>query len=138
GWSSDTIGASEQVAGISHPLGDYKRISFGQRTRDVTIRFADGERMPASVGYQVDWSQGVTQGGSSGSPMLATIGAKQYLVGTLTGGPDVDENNDAQVCRISNMNASYGRFSAAFPYLSAILTSTSGNTSNTPQGSITA
>jgi len=70
--------------------------------------------------------------------MLATINATQYLVGTLTGGPDVDENNDAQVCRISNLNASYGRFSAAFPYLSAILTSTSGNTSSTPQGAITA
>jgi hypothetical protein len=71
--------------------------------------------MPASVGYQVDWLQGVTQGGSSGSPMLANINGKQYLVGTLTAGPDVDENNDLQVCRVSNLVASYGRFSAAVP-----------------------
>ncbi len=87
GWSADEIGGSEDVVSISHPLGDYKRIAFGQRTRDATIRFSNGERMPANAGYQVGWSQGVTQSGSSGSPMLRTIGGKQYVVGTLSAGP---------------------------------------------------
>jgi lysyl endopeptidase len=59
GWSAEPIASDEQVIGISHPRGDYKRIAFGQRTRDVTIRFSDGERMPANVGYQVSWSEGV-------------------------------------------------------------------------------
>lgn len=123
GWSADPISAAEQVIGISHPLGDYKRIAFGERTRDVTIRFDDGARMPASVGYQVSWLQGLTQSGSSGSPLLATINGRQYVVGTLTAGPDVDESNDAQVCRTRNLVASYGRFSAAWPAISSFLTS---------------
>jgi hypothetical protein len=140
GWSADAIGASEEVAGISHPRGDYKRIAFGQRTRDVTIRFDDGERMAANIGYQVQWSDGVTQSGSSGSPLLVTIGDKQYLTGTLSGGPNVNDNNSAQVCRLTNLTASYGRFSAAFPYLSTYLTSTTTSSGGTGsgQGTITA
>jgi hypothetical protein len=126
GWISNDLGSNDQVTGISHPTGDFKRIAFGQRTRDVTIRFSDGARMPADKGYQVSWMQGVTQSGSSGSPLLATVDGKQYLTGTLSAGPDVNDDSSAQVCRTSNLNASYGRFSAAFPYLDSILTSADG------------
>ena len=126
GWISGDINSNGQVTGISHPTGDFKRIAFGQRTRDVTIRFSDGARMPADMGYQVAWLQGVTQSGSSGSPLLVMVDGKQYVAGTLSAGPDVNENNSAQVCRTSNLNASYGRFSAAFPYLESILTSANG------------
>lgn len=126
GWSAELIGSAEPVVSISHPRGDFKRIAFGQRTRDVAIRFSDGARMPADVGYQVAWTQGITQGGSSGSPLLATLNGKQYLVGTLTAGPDIDENNSTLACRTSNLVASYGRFASAFSYLSSILAATSG------------
>jgi hypothetical protein len=142
GWSSDEIASNEQVTGISHPRGDYKRIAFGQRTRDVTIRFDGGERMPASVGYQVAWFQGLTQSGSSGSPLLVNLAGKQYLVGTLTAGPDVNESNSVQVCRTDNLVASYGRFAVAYPYLQSFLTSSTGAgnpvTAGPAQGSITA
>jgi hypothetical protein len=124
GWYSEGIASNEQVTGISHPVGDYKRIALGQRTRDLTIRFDDGDEMPANKGIQVTWFQGITQSGSSGSPLLAEINGRPYLVGTLSAGPDVNEDNDRQVCRTRNMIASYGRFSAAFPYLEAFLTST--------------
>lgn len=133
GWSAEEIASGASVSGISHPVGDYKRIAFGQRTRDVTIRFSDGDRMPANRGYQVNWLEGVTQSGSSGSPLLARIGDKQYVVGTLSAGPDVDEDNDTQVCRTRNLIGSYGRFSAAFPYLESILSSSvTAGTAETP------
>ena len=140
GWSSDAIASNQQVIGISHPRGDYKRIAFGQRTRDVAIRFADGERMPANVGYQVSWSEGVTQSGSSGSPLLITTGGKEYIVGTLTAGPNVNENNSTQVCRVTNRIASYGRFSVAFPALSGFLTgaNTTPDASTAPRGTFAA
>lgn len=131
GWTADEIPSNAQVTSISHPVGDYKRIAFGRRTRDVTIRFGDGERMPANRGYQVSWFEGVTQGGSSGSPLLVNIGGKEYAVGTLSGGPDVDEDNDVEVCRTNNLVGSYGRFSAAYPYFSSFLTSTSAGTGAT-------
>jgi lysyl endopeptidase len=121
GWTSNPIASDERVTAISHPRGDYKRIAFGQRTRDVTIRFEGGERMPANKGYQVTWFEGLTQSGSSGSPLLATIDGKPYVVGTLTAGPDIDEDDSALVCRTRNLIASYGRFSEAFPYLQSFL-----------------
>jgi lysyl endopeptidase len=142
GWNASTIAEAERVTSISHPRGDSKRIAFGQRTRDVTIRFENGERMPARAGYQTEWFQGVTQSGSSGSPLLANIDGKQYLVGTLSAGPDVDEDNSRQVCRANNLIGSYGRFSAAYPALAPFLTSAAGGASITPsavsQSSITA
>ena len=133
GWSGETIASNANVIGISHPLGDYKRIALGSRTRDLAIRFSDGARMPASVGYQVAWFEGVTQSGSSGSPLLVNMGGKEYFVGTLSAGPDVDEDNSAQVCRTRNLVASYGRFAAVYPAVSRFLTSTSApNTAAAP------
>jgi V8-like Glu-specific endopeptidase len=138
GWTGDEIASNEQVTGISHPLGDYKRIALGQRTRDVSIRFSDGARMPANKGYQVAWFEGVTQGGSSGSPLLVNVNGKTYVAGTLSAGPDVNEDNSAQVCRASNLIASYGRFSAALPYLESYLRSVDGAVSMSSTPSITA
>jgi lysyl endopeptidase len=126
GWTSEAIAMNERVVGISHPMGDYKRIAFGERTRDVTIRFSSGERMPADKGYQVSWLQGLTQTGSSGSPLLIAVGDKHYATGTLSAGPDIDDEDAALACRASNTVASYGRFSEAFPYLSSFLTSSDG------------
>jgi hypothetical protein len=137
GWLTSEIGAGESVVGISHPLGDYKRIAFGNRTRDLTIRFNTGERMPASVGYQVAWLQGVTQSGSSGSPLLVRVDGKEYVAGTLSAGPAIDDDNSTQVCRTRNMVASYGRFSVAYPRLAGALGSPSGPP-NVTQPSITA
>ena len=124
GWYADEISSAERVIGISHPRGDYKRVAIGQRSRDIAIRFSDGDQMPANKGIQVDWLQGVTQGGSSGSPLLANIGGTQYVVGTLSAGPDINENNNRLVCSVRNAVASYGRFAAAYPYLQSTLTGT--------------
>jgi lysyl endopeptidase len=124
GWYSNEIAANERVIGISHPLGDYKRIAIGQRTRDTTIRFSDGDQIPAEKGIQVAWFQGLTESGSSGSPLLAEVNGAEYLVGTLSAGPDINEKNDRQVCSARNLVASYGRFAAAFPYLEPFLSST--------------
>lgn len=135
GWLSDSLDTGESVIGISHPHGDFKRIAFGQRTRDYSIRFADGERMPASAGYQVAWTEGLTQGGSSGSPLLVTRDGKLYAAGTLTAGPDIDDTNSTLACRAQNTIASYGRFSVAFPYLQGYLT---GGTVAAPEPATTA
>jgi hypothetical protein len=124
GWLSSQIGINERVTGISHPRGDYKRIAFGERTRDVSIRFEGGERMPANKGYQVSWFEGLTQSGSSGSPLLAARDGKQYVVGTLSAGPDIDDDDSVLACRTNNLVASYGRFSEAYPYLESYLGAT--------------
>ena len=63
---------------------------------------------------------------------------KTYLAGTLSAGPDVNEDNSAQVCRASNLIASYGRFSAALPFLETYLKSVTGVSPGTSAPSITA
>ena len=126
GWNAAQIASNENVVGISHPHGDYKRIALGRRTRDVTIRFDGGERMPASMGYQVAWFEGLTQNGSSGSPLLVNVGGRQYFAGTLTAGPDIDEDDAKAACLSDNLVATYGRFSAVYAGISNYLTSRDG------------
>lgn len=61
GWSTADPAVSESITGIHHPRGSHRRISFGQELAE------DGNYL----GYhQVQWSSGITEPGSSGSPLL--------------------------------------------------------------------
>ncbi|MBG39412.1 MAG: hypothetical protein CL857_05745 [Cryomorphaceae bacterium] len=82
GWkaaSSSTQGG----AGIHHPAGDIKKIStFNGTTQSTAWGSASGSH------WRLSWSSnpnghGVTEGGSSGSPLFNNSG---LIVGTLTGG----------------------------------------------------
>lgn len=83
GWNIENIGSFKGF-GIHHPQGDIKKISHYTTTlQDAT--YSNG--LP-NAHWQVFWSEtesghGVTEGGSSGSPIFNHAG---YLVGTLTGG----------------------------------------------------
>lgn len=82
GWKS-TSSASQGGAGIHHPAGDIKKIStFNGNTQSTSWGSAGGSH------WQLSWSSnanghGVTEGGSSGSPLFNNSG---QIVGTLTGG----------------------------------------------------
>jgi hypothetical protein len=82
GWTAEDQ-ASASGVGIHHPQGDLKKIStYTQPT--VT---ASWESTP-NTHWKVGWvptanGHGVTEGGSSGSPLFNESG---YMVGTLTGG----------------------------------------------------
>jgi hypothetical protein len=95
GWSSATPGAFEQITGIHHPKGDYKRISFGTLDTETPNY------------WFIQWSRGVTEPGSSGSPIF---NAQKQLIGQLYGGNSFCENTDP-ADQIDN----YGRFNVTFP-----------------------
>jgi hypothetical protein len=82
GWKS-TSSASQGGAGIHHPAGDIKKIStFNGNTQSTSWGSAGGSH------WQLSWSSnsnghGVTEGGSSGSPLFNNSG---QIIGTLTGG----------------------------------------------------
>jgi hypothetical protein len=81
GWDATGVG-SVWGAGIHHPAGDVKKISF--YTTALTSQWWGA---PGSH-WGVRWSEtesgwGVTEGGSSGSPIYNSNG---LIVGTLTGG----------------------------------------------------
>ncbi len=90
GWDATGIG-SVWGAGIHHPSGDVKKISF--YTTALTSQWWGA---PGSH-WGVRWSEtesgwGVTEGGSSGSPIFNSNG---LIVGTLTGGLSACENGGA-------------------------------------------
>ncbi|OYT17176.1 MAG: hypothetical protein B7C24_03950 [Bacteroidetes bacterium 4572_77] len=83
GWSR-SIAPSAKGYGIHHPDGDIKKISTYTQTL-TTATYSNG--IP-NAHWRVVWAKtetnhGVTEGGSSGSPIFNEWG---YIVGTLTGG----------------------------------------------------
>lgn len=100
GWNASpnptTGGAS-----IHHPAGDIKKIStFTGNTISTQWGSAAGSH------WRVNWTantngHGVTEGGSSGSPLFD--GAAGYIIGTLTGG--------ASYCTSPNAPDQYGKMS---------------------------
>ena len=83
GWNRSGL-ASEAGYSIHHPQGDIKKISHYTQTL-VHATYSSGIQ---NAYWEVKWSEtesgyGVTEGGSSGSPIFDKSG---YLIGTLTGG----------------------------------------------------
>ncbi|WP_165044597.1 trypsin-like peptidase domain-containing protein [Dysgonomonas sp. ZJ709] len=100
GWDTenqDYVNLSGAV--IQHPLGDVKKIALFT-TPLVTTSWAESEGSSApNAHWLVRYSRGVTQGGSSGSPIFNQNG---LVVGTLTGG--------SSSCTNTSATDSYGKF----------------------------
>jgi len=113
GWDTADPVLGSSVAGIHHPMGSYKRISFGttQPGEDV---FIGTDLAPAALYHIVAWDLGLTEPGSSGSPLFSSPGV---IVGSLTYGPDVP----GELLCLSGSGSGYGKFSNAYltlqPYL---------------------
>ena len=123
GWGFN-LPFGTSATGIHHPQSSYKRISFGSRSPDVNLD-VDGEFGPANLYYQVGWSSGLTEPGSSGSPLL---GANGEIYGTLTGGPVIPAGKS--VCEIAHFG-SYGRFDNTYAAIKSYL-------EDQPTGNLTA
>jgi len=102
GWNrKDTT--SPSGVGIHHPAGDVKKIS----TYDKPLVTSYFESNPNPCHWKVSWiattnGHGVTEGGSSGSPLFDNYGR---IVGTLTGGDSYCDSADL------NLPDFYGKFS---------------------------
>ncbi len=104
GWNRGTA-APKQETGIHHPSGDIKKIS-----RDNNAATNGGAGGWGSDHWRVYWDQGVTEGGSSGSPLYDQ---NKRIVGQLHGG--------ASYCGASAANLwdEYGKFSESWNGTSA-------------------
>lgn len=97
GWDRSGAAASGAV-GIHHPDGDEKAISFSNLPLTNCIASGGGTH------WQVMWTAGVTEDGSSGSGLWDST--THRLVGTLTGGDSS--------CTTPNAPDCYGKFSVAW------------------------
>jgi hypothetical protein len=95
GWSLGAVGAGIDVTGIHHPRFSYRRIAFGKSlTYDPT--FANT--------HPVRWISGITEPGSSGSPLF---NAEKQILGVLSGG--------YSSCSVPHGIDYYGQLAAAYP-----------------------
>lgn len=90
-WNSGVLDSGAPVVGLHHPRGDFQRISFGE------IASFDSDY------WSVRWSRGITEPGSSGSPLFN--GAHEF-VGQLFGG--------GSSCATPTATDRYGQFSQSF------------------------
>ncbi len=106
GWSANTVAAGTSVVGLHHPSGDLLKISYGAVNSQANCQPTTGSGFQCSGTsgnyYRVSWSQGTTEGGSSGSALFQG----GYVVGTLYGGSATCTNRSAYDY--------YGRFDVAY------------------------
>lgn len=103
-WDANVHPASSSVVALHHPQGDMLKISFGSITGQSTCNSVSSTQFSCSGTsgnfYRVSWSQGLTEGGSSGSPIFRGTA----VVGTLYGG--------SSSC--TSASDYYGRFDVAY------------------------
>lgn len=117
GWTTADVPVGAPVVGIHHPGGTYKRISFGKRVIDEEFRLGEGDNEeigPADRYWKIEVTEGLLQGGSSGSPLL---NANNQVVGTLSVGPGYSDPDieDLLICSLDPFEVFYGRFVNGFP-----------------------
>lgn len=93
GWNRSSTAASN-ATGIHHPRGDVMKISTAATSLTVASAFGT-----INQHWRADWTQGVTEPGSSGSPLFDQ---NHRIVGQLHGGPSA--------CGSGNLLDFYGRF----------------------------
>jgi lysyl endopeptidase len=98
GWDRSETNATSG-AGIHHPSGDIKKISISVSPFE-SASYTGG---PILNHWKVYWSEGVTQGGSSGSPLF---NQQRRIVGQLHGG--------ASGCNSADQSDLYGKFSESW------------------------
>lgn len=79
GW--DRTGAASVGAGIHHPHGDWKKISLPQSV--IAVNSGQLANKYYTVSWRTNPNKGVTEQGSSGSPLFNANG---LIIGTLTSG----------------------------------------------------
>lgn len=99
GWETAAPAIGAGVVCIHHPDGDFKRISFGE-----LVDSGIGRLRPANRYHEVSWHTGVTEPGSSGSPLF--VESTQRIMGQLYGG--------SSSCRNSTATDYYGRFDVSY------------------------
>jgi hypothetical protein len=124
GWTTADPSNNESLTGIHHPDGDYKKISFGSFAGYLDCGSTDStgfscRNTTANTGkyLNVAWQRGITEGGSSGSPIFNVAG---QVIGQLRGGSSSCGGSGTSV---------YGRFDLAYTAaLSRWLNDSSGPT----------
>ena len=109
GWDSGSRSAGERVAGAHHPAGEPMKGAFGDITNTNVDTFIGNNQ------NRVQWDDGITKGGSSGSPLLLRDDGF-VVVGMLSSG-------NVHNCLTPEENFdNFASFRDFFPYIACYLT----------------
>ena len=114
GWSATLPAIGVGGIGIHNPHSDLQKISFGSITGynkctsepGSSTFLCTGATAASADHFHVLWSDGIVEGGSSGSGLWAASGSNYYLVGQLHGGN--------ASCSVPTEPSYYGRFGVAY------------------------
>ena len=104
GWDPNPQSVGTSVTGIHHPRGSFKRISFGRITDSYHSY------------HVVSWSQGLTEGGSSGSPLFKGFEGSGMVTGLLSFG----SGGQQDACLAASVDG-YTKFSDFYPHIRRFL-----------------
>lgn len=90
GWYNQNVSASS-ATGIHHPRGDVKKICHEYNSVASTEYLSTSIQTSANHWRVIDWDVGVTEGGSSGSPLY---NQNHRIIGQLHGGYAACSGND--------------------------------------------
>lgn len=106
GWDASAVAAGVSTIGLHHPRGDLLKLSYGAVVGQSTCTTISDTQFSCGGTsgnyYRVNWSQGTTEGGSSGSALFRN----GKVVGTLYGG--------SAICTNKSSSDFYGRFDVAY------------------------
>ncbi len=109
GWSTEPLKAYDTMVAIHHPAGDVKKISWGYADEPPTDSVNVEGALHTNL-WAVTYTDGITQGGSSGSPLLRCDDGECKLFGGLFAGIT------GIGCYGPDFNW-YSKFSVAYPAL---------------------
>ena len=119
GWNANPMDAGNAVTVLHHPQGDLKKFSAGTYSANETLQAP----LNASTGFQrVTYSQGTTEGGSSGGGVLTFDGSQYLLRGGLWGG--------GASCSAPGEPDFYSRFDIAYATIKSWLQPSTGPSFN--------
>ena len=129
GWDASNFGGTASANDIHHPNGSHKRQSAGNARQPTSAAECDLSGSPGLQCLAVDWTEGVTEPGSSGSPLwtgIPTDPGGPKIIGTLTGG-----TSDCDAAPADKKDF-FGRFSVTYPFIAQFLDNTACNTTLAP------
>lgn len=123
GWNAAQIAAGTEILAIHHPAGDVKKVSAGRVTG------LGGSNLASGSFIQAGYTDGTTEGGSSGCGLLTLENGELLLRGGLLGG-SASCANTGTIGAPGNTD-DYSRFDLAFANLRQFLAPT---TTTPPSG----
>lgn len=87
GWNAAPVSTGDNILVLHHPAGDVKKVSLGQ------VKGIGSSTLASGSFFKVGYTDGTTEGGSSGCGLLTYNGSQYQLRGGLLGGSAACSNS---------------------------------------------